>query len=133
MLLKDSRTNHLSACAGGEGADGADGLLVTSEENTDSAVPFHPLRIKPLGNAYTSSRNIKSAAGFFSILPDEIIIQVVELLQAASLLRLGATCKALYAFCHFDELWKPLFLGYVAFQQLGVSRNFYFWFMELLR
>ena len=93
--------------------DSGDGELIKPNEEVFLAVPLHPLGIKPAGNAFTASSNIKSAAGFFSILPDETILQIVETLQAAALLRLGATCKALYAFCHFDELWKTLYIGYV--------------------
>lgn len=97
----------------GSASDYGNGRLVKPTEEGFLAVPLHPLGIKPAGNAFTASSNIKSAAGFFSILPDETILQAVEFLQAAALLRLGATCKALYAFCHFDELWKALYIGYV--------------------
>lgn len=82
-------------------------------ENVSLTVPHHPLGIKPLGNAFTASRNIKLAAGIFANIPDEIIIQVLDFLDARSLLRLGASCKALYAFCHFDEHWKALFIRFV--------------------
>ena len=75
-------------------------------------VPPHPLRIKPAGNAYTEATNIKIATGFFSVLPDELIIQVLEFLDAPQLLSVGATCKALYAFCQLEELWKALFIRY---------------------
>lgn len=76
-------------------------------------VPPHPLGIKPAGNRYTTSGNAKSAAGLFSVLPDEIIIQILDFLDETLLLRLGATCKALYAFSTFDELWKTLLIRYV--------------------
>lgn len=111
MLLDDDQNRGLSA----SDDDDDDGVLTEALQDSGLAVPSHPLGIKPIGNAFTGSRNIKSATGLFSVLPDEIIIQIAELLHAASLLRLGATCKALYAFCHFDELWKALFIGYVAF------------------
>ena len=78
------------------------------------AVPPHPLGVKPAGNAYTSSFNIKSATGSFAGLPDEIIVQILEYLDASSLLQLEATCKALYAFARFEDLWKSLFLEYVS-------------------
>lgn len=77
-------------------------------------LPSHPLSVKPAGNLYTTNENAKEAAGLFSILPDEIIIKILELLSKKVLLRLGATCKALYAFTALDELWKPLFIGYVS-------------------
>lgn len=44
-------------------------------------VPSHPLGIKPTGNSFTTSENIKAAAGIFSVLPDELIVQVLEFLQ----------------------------------------------------
>lgn len=76
-------------------------------------VPLHPLGIRPAGNAYTAIKNIKSSAGLFSTLPDELIVQVLEFLRHRPLLVLGFTCKALYAFCRFDDLWKTLFIEYV--------------------
>ena len=78
-------------------------------------VPPHPLGIKPAGNAYTTLENIKSAAGLFSILTDELIVQILESLSDKSLLQLGATCKFFYAFCRFDDFWKNLCIGYVLF------------------
>lgn len=76
-------------------------------------VPLHPLGIRPAGNAYTAVKNLKSSAGHFSFLPDELIIQLLEFLDHKPLLTLGFTCKALYAFCRFDDLWKKLFIEYV--------------------
>ncbi len=84
-------------------------------EDRASVVPPHPLGVKPAGNAYVSYENIKSVAGFFSMLSDELIVQVLEVLDHRLLLRLGATCKALYAFCRFDDLWRTLFVEYVFF------------------
>lgn len=75
-------------------------------------VPFHPLKIKPAGNAYTATENIKLAAGSFALLPDELLIQVLEYLGAASLKRLGSACKALYAFSRLEDLWKTLCIEY---------------------
>lgn len=89
------------------------GEVAKLAEEIALAIPPHPLGIKPAGNAFAASSNIKLAAGLFSLLPDEIIMQIVESLNAASLLQLGATGKALYAFCHFDELWKTLQIEYV--------------------
>ena len=85
----------------------------SSEECTSLTVPSHPLRIKPAGNAYTATENIKLAVGpFFAALPDEVLVQVLESLDAASLMRLGSTCKALYAFSRLEELWKTLCIEY---------------------
>ena len=77
------------------------------------AVPSHPLGIKPSGNAYTASRDIKFACGLFCRLPDELLNHFLEKLDALDLVRLGGTCKALYAFTSAEELWKNLFIGYV--------------------
>ncbi|KAF2234507.1 Clavaminate synthase-like protein [Viridothelium virens] len=74
------------------------------------AVPSHPLGVRPSGNAYTSTRNIKSNAGWFAILPDETLLQMLEYLEAPELLRLGATCKAIHAFSRAEELWKALLI-----------------------
>lgn len=75
-------------------------------------VPLHPLKIKPAGNAYTATKNIKLAAGSFALLPDELLVQVLEYLGAASLKRLGSACKALYAFSRLEDLWKTLCIEY---------------------
>ncbi|KZF25899.1 JmjC domain-containing protein [Xylona heveae TC161] len=73
-------------------------------------IPQHPLGIKPAGNAYVARYDMKTACGNFYSLADELIIQILENLDAKSLTRLGATCKALYAFSTFEELWKTLFI-----------------------
>lgn len=79
-----------------------------------NGVPPHPLGIKPLGNAFDASGpNVKDRCGVFAMLPDELLLQVLDSLSARELLNLGATCKALYAFCGADELWKGLFVEYV--------------------
>ena len=78
------------------------------------AVPQHPLGIRPSGNAYTAAENIKSAAGTFSRLPDELLVQVLEYLDGPCLRGLGASCKALFAFTRLEDLWKNLFLLYVS-------------------
>lgn len=83
--------------------------------SSGTVVPSHPLGIKPAGNAYTSSTNIRSTIGIFASLPDELIIQVLEYLDSTSLLQLGATCKAFYAFSRLEDLWKALFIGYGRF------------------
>ena len=85
------------------------------EDSGDAPVtiPSHPLGIKPSGNAYTASRDIKFACGLFCRLPDELLNHILEKLDALDLVRLGGTCKALYAFASTEELWKNLFIGYV--------------------
>ena len=90
-------------------------------------VPPHPLKIRPSGNVYTASVNIKLAAGLLAALPDELLIQVLEFFDAASLKRLGWTCKALYAFSRFEDLWKTLCIEYgpPLFPDLSVMFDFW--------
>ncbi|OAA43208.1 F-box domain, Skp2-like protein [Metarhizium rileyi] len=74
-------------------------------------IPTHPLGVKPLGNRFLSNGpNAKAHCGTWGFLPDEMLMLVLEQLDAKSLVSLGSTCKFLFAFCHADELWKPLFL-----------------------
>jgi len=79
-----------------------------------STISPHPLRIKPLGNAFAASPNLRDiSTGNFALLPDELIIQLLGYLEAESLLALGSTSKGLYAFCRCEELWKDLFMKFV--------------------
>lgn len=87
-------------------ADGADG----NEVEVAAAAPTHPLDIKPAGNAFFATENLKAACGSFARLPDELISHMLEDFDADTLIRLGSTCKALYAFTRLDELWRALFI-----------------------
>lgn len=75
------------------------------------AIPSHPLGVKPSGNALLASWSLRQALGTFSRLPDELILLLLEWLDGASLLRIGRTCKAFYAFTRAEELWKALFVA----------------------
>lgn len=75
------------------------------------AIPCHPLGVKPSGNALVATSNLRDAIGTLNILPDEIIQMCLEYLDPASLLRLGCTCKALYAFTRSEDLWKAFLVG----------------------
>ena len=81
------------------------------DEDVAAAVPSHPLGIKPAGNAYSASENIKTRCGLFARLPDELLSHILESFDAEVLIRLGSTCRALYAFTRLDELWRALFVG----------------------
>ncbi|KAF2013152.1 F-box domain-containing protein [Aaosphaeria arxii CBS 175.79] len=98
-----------------------------TEEDVATAVPTHPLDIKPAGNAYTASENLKSHCGAFAVLPDELINHMLESFDAGTLVRLGSTCKALYAFTRLDELWRALFieLSPADFEWQGTWRSTY--------
>lgn len=85
------------------------------EQDDDSqvlAVPRHPLGVKPSGNSYAATTNDRVAIGSFAALPDEILLNFLEYLDETSLLKLGATCRALYVFSRTEDLWKTLFLEY---------------------
>ena len=118
MLLTAESSSGQDEMVGAPGLAHSTTRLVNSEGDGESPVtmvPIHPLGIKPAGNAYTSSTNIRSTIGAFATLPDELIIRVLDYLDAPSLLQLGTTCKALYAFCRLEDLWKALFIGYGRF------------------
>jgi hypothetical protein len=107
-------TSH-SACAGTRPPKRiklAEAVDVPFEDAEDvaTAVPRHPLDIKPSGNAYTASENIKARCGSFASLPDELLNHIFESFDADALVRLGSTCQALYAFTRLDELWRALFV-----------------------
>ncbi|KAE8149961.1 hypothetical protein BDV25DRAFT_140281 [Aspergillus avenaceus] len=75
------------------------------------AIPGHPLGVKPSGNALLAEENLRAAIGTFKSLPDELISMLLESLDGPSLLRIGQTCKAFYAFTRAEDLWKALFIG----------------------
>ena len=95
--------------------------LKTCREIDSLTVPSHPLKIKPRGNAYTATDDIKLAAGSFTAIPDEVLIHLLEFLDATSLKRLGFACKTLYAFSRHEELWKTLCIEY----EFSLSTIFY--------
>jgi hypothetical protein len=102
--------------------------VATETENDDddvaaavTAVPSHPLGIKPAGNAYTASENIKARCGLFASLPDELLSHILESFEANVLVRLGSTCRALYAFTRLDELWRALFVRLVPPSRYTIS------------
>jgi F-box-like len=67
------------------------------------ALPRHPLGIKPAGNAWAGARHIQRP---LQPLTDEILVTILELLDIRSLLAIGSTCRAFYAFSRFDDLWR---------------------------
>ncbi|KAL1893802.1 hypothetical protein Sste5346_006305 [Sporothrix stenoceras] len=94
-----------------EAADVSENTTNTAQGDLDAPVPPHPLGIKPLGNKYLDSGiDAKTSAGLFQALPDELLMHMFEGLDRDSLRLLGSTCRFLYAFCTFDELWKSLSL-----------------------
>jgi hypothetical protein len=82
----------------------------TATEDDSTFVRRHPLGVRPSGNAYTTSINLKDSCGLFATLPDELIAQLLGILQPKDLLHLGGTCRALHAFTRNEELWRTLFV-----------------------
>ena len=82
----------------------------SSIDDAETLVRRHPLGVRPSGNALTSSINLKPSCGLFAVLPDELLMQFLETLDALHLLRLGSTCKAIHAFTRSEELWRALFV-----------------------
>ncbi|KAL4953010.1 hypothetical protein BDW69DRAFT_12551 [Aspergillus filifer] len=81
------------------------------ESPAHDAIPGHPLGVKPSGNALLASENLRNAIGTFNLVPDELILILLEFLDSRSLLQLGQTCKAFYAFTRAEDLWKTLFIS----------------------
>lgn len=82
----------------------------------------HPLRIKPSGNAFTESSNLRDTSmGLFARFPDELILQVLGYLDVEELDVIAAVSKAMHGFSRAEELWKPLFTEYVERLSITVS------------
>jgi Cupin-like domain len=70
----------------------------------------HPLGVRPSGNALIGSLRARDNLGTFGILPDELILGLLEWLEHVELLELGRTCRAFFAFTSNDDAWKVLLL-----------------------
>lgn len=86
------------------------GPSIDQDSEQLTAVQRHPLGVRPSGNAFTSKSNLKASCGIYALLPDEVLAQLLEYLEATDLLKLGATCRALHAFTRAEDLWKTLFV-----------------------
>lgn len=107
LLAKDIIQGGVS---GGSIADEG-GLVMPTTRISSNSIPVHPIGVKPLGNRYLAlGPSARLSLGSVDQLPDEMILQILEYLDASSLMNLGSTCRFLYAFCQLDELWKALFL-----------------------
>ncbi|KIX93563.1 uncharacterized protein Z520_10741 [Fonsecaea multimorphosa CBS 102226] len=81
---------------------------VDSEASSEMEADQHPLRVKPSGNALTSPHNAQASMGCFGLLPDTLLLILLECLNRHSLANLGATCRGLYAYCTYDQLWRDI-------------------------
>lgn len=82
------------------------------EEVSHSApeIHAHRLGIRPSGNGLTESAHARHNIGTFGVLPDEVILTVLEWIEDAQLIVLGKTCRAFFAFTSNDDLWRTLLL-----------------------
>lgn len=80
-------------------------------DGSASSVRRHPLGVRPAGNAFTASTDLRHASGYFARLPEELLGSFLEYLEAPDLLRLGGTCRALHAYTRNEELWRALFVA----------------------
>lgn len=87
-------------------SDGQDGV------SKPELFKAHPLGVKPSGNSLAASENSAGNMGLFGRLPDETVLVLLEWLDSKSLLRIGASCRGLYAYSTCDQLWKDLFIMY---------------------
>ncbi|KAI2629717.1 Clavaminate synthase-like protein [Hypoxylon sp. NC1633] len=107
LFAKDFSRGGVS---GGPITNGGELDMSTISMSSDS-IPIHPMGIKPLGNQYfVSGPTARQSLALFGRLPDEMILQILEYLDARSLKDFGFTCHFLYAFSQVDELWKTLYL-----------------------
>ncbi|KAI9669422.1 MAG: hypothetical protein M1831_000458 [Alyxoria varia] len=97
----------------------------TTDDDDSGGVPAHPLGIKPLGNVYDvgAPANVRTLAGGFAKLPDELLLHMLEYLPPGELLKLSATCRALHAFCAAEDIWKALAVN-EAFNQKWANEPF---------
>jgi hypothetical protein len=101
--------------------DGQDGV-----SKPELAFKAHPVGVKPSGNSLAASENSANNMGLFGRLPDETVLVLLEWLDSKSLLRVGASCRGLYAYSTCDQLWKDLFITYADFLFLTLSSlNFF--------
>lgn len=76
-----------------------------------ASIPPHPLGIRPLGNKYFSNGDdARTSLGTLQVMPDEMLIQLLEFLDGRALRLLGYTCRFLFACSMSDDIWKAIFL-----------------------
>jgi hypothetical protein len=72
----------------------------------------HPYGVQPLGNMYTDSApSLRPGLGILAPLPDQAVLHLLEMLGVRELGLLTCCSKALYVFCHHDEIWRSLVLN----------------------
>ncbi|KXX73972.1 Bifunctional arginine demethylase and lysyl-hydroxylase PSR [Madurella mycetomatis] len=91
------------------------------DANGGASIPPHPLGIRPLGNKYFSNGDdARTSLGILQVMPDEMLIQLLEFLDRQALRLLGYTCRFLFACSMSDDIWKTIFLE----SELGKESSF---------
>lgn len=86
-------------------------LQAHREEKEESCLRKHPLGLRPSGNALTSKQDLSLSMGIFGRIPDTLLLLLLEYLDQPALLRLGHTCRGLFAFTAYDQIWRELALS----------------------
>lgn len=68
----------------------------------------HPLLVRPSGNALTSDDDLRPSMGLFGRLPDDMVLALLEFLDQKALTNLGSTCRGLFAYTTYDQLWRDI-------------------------
>jgi hypothetical protein len=82
----------------------------TSQKTESHESTRHPLGVRPNGNALLATKDLSNAMGIFSRLPGELLLNLLEYFEPEELTLLGSTCRALFAYCSHDQLWRDLAL-----------------------
>lgn len=78
------------------------------DEESPTETRRHPLGVRPSGNALTAEGEGVAAMGPLSRLSDDLVLVLLEYLDRDSLINTGNTCRALFAYCSYDQLWRDL-------------------------
>ena len=89
----------------------------------------HPNGIQPCGNSYTDVESLRSAhLGNFSMLSDEVLIDILSGVAARDLLTLAQCSRWLYCFVNHDDVWRQKLLSVAAetgFDYVGTWKDTY--------
>lgn len=83
--------------------------------SSDTVAEKHPLNVKPSGNAllFTNrelSKQRNASMGYFHVLPDDLVLDIMGLLDPIDLMNLAHTSRVMYAFGFDENLWRNLYM-----------------------
>ncbi|OAP59861.1 hypothetical protein AYL99_04863 [Fonsecaea erecta] len=107
-ILQTGRTLAASPTYVDHGMSSKNDAVVNAETSPEFEADQHPLGVKPAGNGLDSQHNAQTFMGSFGLLPDTLLLILLESLNRQSLANLGATCRGLYAYCTYDQLWRDI-------------------------